>query len=97
MKDMTSVLHQSGTLCQRGIYYSDEGRESNQRLRNTENDQRDFDRTSIPKESSFRGRNPKGGEIETLMRIRSMNVIMTKCFHECWCCYQCQRGRLSDN
>jgi hypothetical protein len=26
-----------------------------------------------------------------------MNVIMTKCCHKCWCCHQCQRGRLSDN
>jgi hypothetical protein len=29
---MTSVLHQSDTLCQKGRYYSDEGRESNQRI-----------------------------------------------------------------
>jgi hypothetical protein len=27
MSDMTSVLHQSDTLCQRGRYYSYEGRE----------------------------------------------------------------------
>ena len=33
----------------------------------------------------------KGGEIETLIRSISMNVIMTKC------CHQCQRGRLSDS
>jgi hypothetical protein len=60
MSDMTSVLHQSDTLCQRGRYYSDEGRESNQRLRNTEKDQRHLDRGSIPKESSVRGSSPKG-------------------------------------
>jgi hypothetical protein len=29
MRDITSVLHQSDTLFRRGIYYSDEGRESN--------------------------------------------------------------------
>jgi hypothetical protein len=33
----------------------------------------------------------KWGEIETLMRSISMNVIMTKC------CHQCQRGRLLEN
>jgi hypothetical protein len=41
-------------------YYSYEGRESNQRLRNIEKDQRHFDRESNPKESSVRGSNAKG-------------------------------------
>jgi hypothetical protein len=44
-----------------------------------------------PKESSVRGKpqreipfsiDVKGGEIETLMRSISMNVIMTKCCHQ---------------
>jgi hypothetical protein len=60
MSDMTSMFHQSDTLCQRGRYYSDEGRESNQRLRNTEKYQRNLDRGRNPKESSVRGRIPKG-------------------------------------
>jgi hypothetical protein len=55
----------------------------------------------------YRGSIPKGRyplslmsnrrEIETLMRIISMNVIMTKCCHQCWCCHQLQRGGLSDS
>jgi hypothetical protein len=60
MSDMTSVLHQSDTLCQRGIYYSYEGRESNQRLRNIEKYQMNLDRGRIPKEISVGGRSPKG-------------------------------------
>jgi hypothetical protein len=36
MSDITSKLHQSDTLFQRGRYYSYEGRESNERLRNIE-------------------------------------------------------------
>jgi hypothetical protein len=43
-----------------GRYYSYEGRESNQRLINTKKNQRHVDRGSIPKESSVRGRIPKG-------------------------------------
>jgi hypothetical protein len=117
MSIMTSVLHQSDTLFQRGRDSSNAGRESNQRLRNTEKDQRNLDkgrspkdsadRGSIPKKSLVKGEHPqgeipfsidvKGGEIETLMRSMSMNVIMTKCFHQCWCFHQCQRGILSDN
>jgi hypothetical protein len=60
MNDMTLVLHQSDTLYQRGIYYSYEGRESNQRLIKTKKNQRHVDRGSNPKESSDRGRIPKG-------------------------------------
>jgi hypothetical protein len=60
MSDMTSMLHQSDTLCQRGRYYSYEGRESNQRLINTKKKQRHVVRGSNPKESSIRGRIPKG-------------------------------------
>jgi hypothetical protein len=60
MSDMNSVLHQSDTLCQRGRYYSYEGRESNQRIINTKKNQRHVDRGSNPKESSVRGSNPKG-------------------------------------
>jgi hypothetical protein len=60
INDMTSLLHQSDTLCQRGRYYSYEGRESNQRLRNTKKYQRHLDRGSIPKEISVEGSSPKG-------------------------------------
>jgi len=60
MSDMTSLLHESDTLCQRGIYYSYEGRESNQSLRNKKKDKRHLDRGSIPKENSVKGSNPKG-------------------------------------
>jgi hypothetical protein len=56
---MPSTLHQSDTLFQRGRDYLDEGRESNQRLRNKEKDQRNLDKGSIPKDSADRGRNPK--------------------------------------
>jgi hypothetical protein len=49
MSDMNSRLHHSNTLCQRGRYYSYEGRESNQRLRNTNPCQRHLDRGNIPK------------------------------------------------
>jgi hypothetical protein len=58
--DMTLVLHQSDSLCQRGIYYSYEGREINQRLRNTDKYQRNLDMGRNPKESSVRGINHKG-------------------------------------
>jgi hypothetical protein len=60
MSDMTSMLNQSDTLFQRGRYYSYEGRASNGRLINTYKNQRHVDRGRIPKESSVRGRNPKG-------------------------------------
>jgi hypothetical protein len=60
MSDMTSVLHQSDTRFQRGRYYSYEGRESNQRLINKNKNQRHVERGSNPKESSIRGRIPKG-------------------------------------
>jgi hypothetical protein len=60
MSDMTSVLHHSDTLCQREIYYSYEGRESNHRLINIKKNQRHVDRGSNPKESSVRGSSSKG-------------------------------------
>jgi hypothetical protein len=107
MSDMTSVLHHSDTLFQRGRYYSYEGRESNQRLRNTEKISKEFRQGEQPQGEFSQGEYPqgeipfsidvKGGEIETLMRSMSMNVIMTKCFHQCWCFHQFQRGILSDN
>jgi hypothetical protein len=46
LEAMPSTLHQTDILCQRGIYYSDEGKESNQRLRNIEKDQKHLDRGS---------------------------------------------------
>jgi hypothetical protein len=58
ISDMTSVLHQSDTLFQRGIYYSYEGRERNQRLKNKEKYQRNLEKGSNPKESSVRGISP---------------------------------------
>jgi hypothetical protein len=51
MSYMTSVLHQSDTLCQRRRYYSYEGRESNHEIH--------IERGSIPKESLVRGSIPK--------------------------------------
>jgi hypothetical protein len=45
----------------------------------------------------------KGGEIETLMRSDDhtgrmiMSVVMSKCFHQCWCFHQCQRGRFLES
>jgi hypothetical protein len=51
MSDMTSMLHQSDTLFERGRYYSYAGRESNHRLINTKKNQRQVDRGSNPKES----------------------------------------------
>jgi hypothetical protein len=55
-----NLIQLSDTLCQRGRYYSYEGKESNQRLINTKKNQRHIDRGRSPKESSVRGSNPKG-------------------------------------
>jgi hypothetical protein len=41
-------------------YYSYEGEENNKRLINTKKNQRHVDRGSSPKESSVKGRKPKG-------------------------------------
>jgi hypothetical protein len=58
--DMNSMLHQSDTIFKRERNYSNAGRENNQMIRNTKKDQIYLHRGSIPKESSVRGRNPKG-------------------------------------
>jgi hypothetical protein len=55
-----AIWLQSDTLCQRGRYYSYEGRESNQRLINTKKNQRHVDRGSCPKESLVKEWSPKG-------------------------------------
>jgi hypothetical protein len=67
MRDMNLVLHQSDTPFQRGRYYLDEGRESNQRLRNIEKYKIHLDRGSIPKESSVTGSSTKGRDLFPLM------------------------------
>jgi hypothetical protein len=50
-----------------GRYYSYEGKESNQRIINTKKNQRHVDMGRIPKESSIRGRSPKGRHTFPLM------------------------------
>jgi hypothetical protein len=63
MSIMTSVLHQSDTLFQRGRDSSDAGRESNQRLRNIEKYQRNLDKGRIQKTVQIGG--------ATLRRVHS--------------------------
>jgi hypothetical protein len=60
MSDMTSVLYQIDNLCQSGIYYSYEGRESNHRLRNINKYQKNLEKRRSPKETLVRGGSPKG-------------------------------------
>jgi hypothetical protein len=54
------VCPKSDTICQRGRYYSDEGRERNQMFINIDKDKRHLDRGRNPMESSVRERSLKG-------------------------------------
>jgi hypothetical protein len=66
-------------------------RESTEACRQGEKPQGEFSQGEQPQREIPFSIDVKGGEIETFMKSISMNVITTKC------CHQCQRGRLSDS
>jgi hypothetical protein len=72
-------------------------KERTKACRQGENPEGEFSQREDPQREIPFSIDVKKGEIERLMRSISMNVIMTKYFHQCWRCHQCQRGRLSDN
>jgi hypothetical protein len=95
-----------GDISTGGVNPLVKGRESNQRhediaspriVQTGEQPQGEFSKGEQPQGEIPFSIDVKGGEIETLMRSMSMSVVMTKCFHQCWCFHQCQRGILSDN